>query len=78
MVWKVELWVQPKHWCLPRWLGRKCGPWREYKVIWANLWEEIPDRILELETCGLYHRLLLCCEEYEQDEDGNFDPADRV
>ena len=78
MVWKVELRVQVSSRWLPRWLGRTVGPWREFTVTWADRWEDIPDRIGEVETGGLYHRLLLCCEEYEEDEDGNFHPVDQV
>ena len=78
MVWKAELWVQ----LTPRWLhrfcGRTCGPWQEYTEIWADRWEDIPALVTEVETGGLYHRLLLCCEEYEEDEDGNLHPVDQV
>ena len=78
MVWTIELWIQPIPRYVARWLGWKCGPWFDFKTIWANRWEDIPGRAREEETGGLYHRLLLCCEEYAQDEDGSFVPVDQV
>jgi hypothetical protein len=73
MSWRVEVWVQPTQRLLRAWCSRRCGPWRYYATCWAETWEQIPAQVDAVNSCGLYHRMLLCCEEYEGDE-----PCDQV
>jgi len=77
--WRVEVWVQPTRHLLSRWCGRRCGPWREYAVVWAWTWEDIPSRVLEVESAGMYHRLMVCAEAYDYDEERDaWLPVDHV
>ena len=79
MVWKVEMCVQPLPRYVQRWCGRRCGPWRHLNTIWVDRGEDIPDRLGEAETAGLYVRLLLCCEEHKYNEDlAIYVPVDQV
>jgi hypothetical protein len=79
VAWRVELWIQP----LPRyrdgWPRPHCGPWVLYSVLWTDTWAQIPWAIQAKETGGLYHRLLICAEQYEWDETGRrWLPLDQV
>ena len=75
----MEIWVQPSRSLLDRWCGRRCAPWREYHVVWAQTWAEIPAAVQAVESCGLYHRMLICAEEYEHDrEQDAWVPADQL
>ncbi len=77
MVWKVQLWVQPHAKWRWRWCARRVGPWFYYETIWVEDWDAIPEEVAKVATAGLYHRLLTCCEEYEE-SDGQFEPVDHV
>ena len=66
MVYRVELWVQPHKNLLQRWCGRRCGPWRFYKVFYAPTWPDILPMAENCTSAGMYHRLLFCIEEGEE------------
>ena len=69
--WKTEIWVQPLR--TSGWCSRRCGPWHHFGTVWTNTFQEIPEAVKQHTTCGLYTRMLLCTEEYE-----NGNPVDHV
>ena len=77
--WKVELWVSgvPGGFRPELWRSRRCGPWLHYTTIWASTWAEIPERVEEVRTNGLYKRILFCAEQWKQ-IDGAWRPADHI